>query len=65
MKHGDEKKHLARIVVEFSGDYAMDNAKSKIDDIRQAVMCRNPLDEPFVRAETSEDNGETWQDMAV
>lgn len=40
-----------RIVVEFSGPYAYANAMDKVDDIRQAIMHRDPTEEPDLRIE--------------
>lgn len=50
-----------RIVVEFCSRHAHSSASNAMDSIRQAVMCRNPSDEPSVFCETSEDGGETWE----
>jgi len=41
-----------RIVIEFNGEYAQQNADDKIDDVRQLFMRRNPLDEPYIFIES-------------
>jgi hypothetical protein len=54
-------KKKVRIVIEFDGDYARSWASSTLPRIQQAVMHRNPLEEPWVRCEVSNDSGKTWE----
>lgn len=48
----------AKIVVEFDGEFAKDEAYEKLDDVQQLFLRRNPLDEPFIYIVTDEDEQE-------
>jgi len=50
-----------RIVIEFSGRYQKDDVSDARIKIQQALMCRNPLDEPYIRCQRSKD-GKRWKD---
>lgn len=54
-------KEKIRIIVEFNGDYARSRVDNVLPHIQQAMICHNPLDEPFVYLEVSRDNGITWK----
>jgi len=53
-------REQVRLVVTFSDDDQRGRAMHEVQGIRQAVMCRNPLDEPNIDAEVSKDGGKTW-----
>jgi hypothetical protein len=52
-------KERRRIVVEYYGSQCQ-ALESDMDDIRQAVMRRDPMDEPIIYTEKIGENGE-WQ----
>ena len=54
-------KEKIRIVIEFDGNYARSWASNTLPRIQQAIMHRNPLEEPWVTTEVSRDNGENWK----
>jgi hypothetical protein len=47
-----------RIVIEFLGDYQLEEAKSRVDDVAQLFMRRDPTDEPIITIERKNDSGE-------
>ena len=50
-----------RIIIEFHGDFQRDWASREIRNVRQLFVCHNPLEEPYIKAEVSKDDGKTWQ----
>lgn len=55
-----KKKETIRIIIEFRGNYAREEAINELSNVRQILMRRNPLDEPHVFCMISHD-GKTWE----
>ena len=50
-----------RIVITFHGEYQRSHAVEELKNVRQALTRHNPLEEPYIVTEVSNDNGQTWE----